>query len=152
MRSVSEVLAVLVIIAVAVSALSIVLTLITNYLKANQPRGESIDVSLVVQRNLPSGSTLGTIKATLYIMCTGPNCDQYTVQGITLYGYKRDGSKNWILATDSTTYKLQPGVTKLTILGYYDESNQQIDEVVVYTRIVGPSYQRDVYKSASVNP
>jgi len=152
MRSISEIMAVLVIIAVAISAISVALVVITNYLKAYQPRGESIDVSLVVQRSQPSGGSLGTIKATLYIMCTGPNCDQYTVQGITLYGYKRDGNIGWMLATDSTTYKLQQGVTKLAILGYYDASKQQIDEVVVYTRIVGPSYQKDVYKSASINP
>jgi len=149
MRSVSEVIAVLIIIAVTISALSIALTVITNFMKTHQPRGESIDVSLVVQKNLPSVGSLGTIKATIYISCTGPNCDKYSVSLLTLTGFDRASGESWQLATDSNTYRIQHGITKLSLIGYYDVANQNIDEVSVYLRISGPTYLT-VYKSVSV--
>jgi len=150
MRSVSEVIAALIIIAVTISALSIALTVITNFMKTHQPRGESIDVSVVVQKSLPSIGTLSTIKATIYISCTGPNCDKYTVNQLSLTGYNRTSGKSWQLAVDTNTYRIQHGITKLSILGYYDANTQTINEVVVYLKISGPSYQKDIYKSVSI--
>jgi len=150
MRSVSEILAILIIIAATISALTVAMTVITGYLKTHQPRGESIDTSVIVQRSLPTTGGIGTIKATIYITCTGPNCDKYTASSLTLYGYDRVGGNYWVLGSDSNNYRINQGVTTLALIGYYNVDNQRINEVVVYFRLTGPSYYRDVYKSVSI--
>jgi len=150
MRSISDVIVVLIIIAVTVSTLVVALTVISGYLKTQKPHGESIDVSISVEK---TGGlyNLGTIKATIYITCTGPNCDKYSVSRMTLYGFDPLTNKKWQLSSDSNIYNLQHGVTTLSILGYYDVYTQQISEVTVYFVISGPSnYYREVYKSVSL--
>jgi len=150
MKSVSEVLAILIIIAATISALTVAMTVITGYLKTHQPRGESIDTSVIVQRSLPSSGSISTIKATIYVTCSGPNCDKYVASGLTLYGYDRVSGNYWVLGSDTNNYRISQGVNTLAIVGYYNVYNQNINEVVVYFRLTGPSYYRDIYKSVSI--
>lgn len=148
-RFISEVIAVLLLVVTTIAALGVALTLITNYVKTTQPKGEVVDVSLVVRKYIPSGSITGAIEATLYITCTGPSCSQYTVSVIGLTGYTRGSTNRYPLSSDTSIVYLKPGLTKIVIVGYFNPS-QRIDEVVVDLIICGPSACEIISKSATV--
>jgi hypothetical protein len=150
LRTISNVLATLLIIVVTIAALTVALTIISNYIKSRQPRGEIIDSFVVVQRSLPSSGGIGSIKVSLFITCSGPNCDKYTLSNLQLWGYDRSSGTAVLLSSQQQTYNLKHGVTKLDVLGYYSNS-YTINEVVVSFNICSPTGTCTSYsKSVSV--
>lgn len=149
MRSVSEAVAILLIVGVTVVALGVAMPIIINYIKTVQPKGEVIDMSLVARKYMPAGSSTGSIEVTVYITCTGPMCTQYRVSSIMLTGYARRSATSYNLYKGTPSTYLSSGTIKIPIVAYYDPS-WSIDEVVVSVNICSPSTCTQLYKSASL--
>lgn len=149
MRYISTILALLLVVAITVASTTIAYTIISNYIKSRQPRGEVIDAYLVVRKTLPVGG-IGSIKASLFISCSGPGCDNYKVDYIVMEGYDRISRREYKLSSLSKEYRLKHGITRIDIIGYYSDT-QDIDEIVVTLRIYSPSTgYRVLRKSASI--
>lgn len=136
-RCQAELVAVIILIVVAVSALAIVSNIvINNIIRAQQIRGEIVDYDIVVE-DIPS-TPIGTMKISILVSCIGSNCDKYYIDKIAIHGYDRS-TGNWVeLAIDNNTKYLRNGVTRIDVVAYY-RSPPQFNELVIYFLLMHPS-------------
>ncbi|MEM4854736.1 MAG: hypothetical protein QXE75_04885, partial [Sulfolobales archaeon] len=127
-RCQAEIVTVMIMVVVAIAALAIVSNIvITDFVKSRQIRGEVIDYSIVVE-DTPSTS-VGVMKVTIVVSCTGPNCDRYYIDTVTITGYNRTSGDTVTLATDRIGKHLRNGVTKVDVIAYYN-SPPQFNELI----------------------
>lgn len=138
MRGISTILAILIIIVITIASIAVLHTVIIDYIKSRQPRGEIVDITLVARRSQTQGG-VSSIDASLFIMCAGPKCNEYVVKEIKLRGYDRTSDEKTLyeLAEISKQIKLKQGVSKIDIVGYYPAS-YNISEVVVRFKLCKP--------------
>jgi len=150
-RCVSYVLAVLLVVAVSVLAVAVAYNAVSWYVEGVRPRGEFVDSHLVVH---VSSAAVGVaaVKATLFVTCSGPNCDKYFIADVVMEGYTSSGGRVE-LAHLHEAYVLRQGVTRVDVVGYYP-ADLDLREVVVSFQLCPPSgeygYCRVVYESATV--
>ena len=88
-RLVSTVLAALLVVAVTVVATTVAYAVLSSYVRARQPRGELVEVSMVARREAWTPE-LCAVRASLFITCTGPACGEYRVKRLAVEGLDRE--------------------------------------------------------------
>lgn len=151
MRSISTLLATLLIVLITVASLITAYIVISAYIKAKQPRGEIIDMFLVARKTPATAGGVGTIKASLFISCSGPNCEEYLLEDVTLVGYDRESGDQYLLARLMTGIFLKKGITRVDLVGFYPP-DRNINEVVATAYVCPPNTPTcDIYyKSVTV--
>ncbi|MEM1913109.1 MAG: hypothetical protein QW067_08225 [Thermofilaceae archaeon] len=147
-RCQAELVTLIILVVVAVSALAIVSNIvISNVVRSQQIRGEIVDYNIVVE-DTPS-TPIGTMKVSILVSCTGPNCDKCYIDNITVSGYDRATGNRVVLVTDSTRKYLRSGVTKVDVVAYYN-SPPQFNELVVTFNLMRPTGGEVVFKSITL--
>lgn len=147
-RCQAELVTVIILVVVAVSALAIVSNIvISNLVRSRQMRGEILDYNIVVEDS-PS-TPIGTMKVTIVISCAGPNCDRYYIDYVNIFGYDRVSGNQVTLASDYNDKYLRNGVTRVDVVAYYS-SPPQFNELVVTFLLMRPTGGEVVVKSITL--
>lgn len=152
MRLVSTVLAALLVVAVTVVATTVAYAVLSSYVRARQPRGELVEVSMVARREAWTPE-LCAVRASLFITCTGPACGEYRVKRLAVEGFDREGGGRLLLYSYSCGtgegIALRRGLTRLDVVGYHP-CERRVDELVVSLWLCGPGRCVEVVRSASL--
>lgn len=148
-RCQSELVSVVLLVAVAIAALAVASNIIiSDFLRARQPKGELMDLHVSVEGELVGG--LRCLKVSILVSCSGPNCDRYTVSSLRFWGVERTTYNQMDLHTDDVNKRLRSGVTRIDSLVYYDAS-RRYDELVISITIVRPDGTREtLIKSVTI--
>ena len=122
---------------------------LSKYVHSRKPSGEMIDLNVVTVIDPTSpGFRVRRVTVSLFISCTGPNCESYTVDTVDLLGYMRSTAQEFDLGTTTVAKPLKNGVTRVDVTGYY-YSNLILEEVVVKVNICRGSSCNLYVKSVS---
>ena len=147
-RCQAELVTLIILVVVAVSALAIVSNIvISNVVRSQQIRGEIVDYNIVVE-DTPS-TPIGTMKVSIVVSCAGPNCDKCYIDYVIIHGYDRATGNTVTLVSDYTDKYLRNGVTKVDVVIYHN-SPPQFNELVVTFLLMTPRSGDIVTKSITL--
>jgi len=138
LRAVSDVVAVLVAAVIAIAAVALAGSLISDYIRSRAPSGESLSMYVVSYPSPSTFSSISSVKYDLYITCAGPNCQGYTLVSVRVQLFDRSSASLVQDTTTSVNLPLSPGTTKYSGVAYYRLPGRPTDMVVAAT-IVDPS-------------
>lgn len=150
MRGQSEIVPVIIMVAVAIVIVAFVSNLVVSGLvKSFRPRGETIEYNVAIEVHNSTGR-YGSAKISVLVSCSGHECDKYSVYDICVHQYSRSQMFSLLLSCFGQSRRLKSGLTRVEGVVYIDRSTG-MDEMLVQIILLKPdNTTEEVYRSVQL--